>query len=87
MPRRQRLATTIPGLARAERSADVRRDLVLVTAFSTARVDRRRLLLRSPSVSSISAADAIAPIGFAMFFPANFGAEPCTGSNIDVRPG
>ena len=22
-----------------------------------------------------------------MFFPANFGADPCTGSNIDVRPG
>src|SRR5258708_1617601 len=29
--------------------------------------------LARPSVSIISAADAIAPIGFATFFPANFG--------------
>ena len=41
----------------------------------------------SPSVSSISAADRIAPIGFATFLPASGGAEPCTGSNIDVLPG
>ena len=35
----------------------------------------------------MSAADRIAPIGFATFFPASGGADPCTGSNIDVRPG
>ena len=40
-----------------------------------------------PSVSSISAADRIAPIGLATFFPASGGAEPCTGSNSDVRAG
>jgi hypothetical protein len=29
-----------------------------------------------PNASSINAADAIAPIGFARFLPANFGADP-----------
>ena len=29
----------------------------------------------------------MAPIGFATFLPASAGADPCTGSNIEVRPG
>src|SRR6478672_7600428 len=56
------------------------------TAASTA------LLIRSdswakPRCSSIMAAVEIAPMGLAMFFPAKGGAEPCTGSNIEVLPG
>ena len=56
------------------------------TAASTAASIRCASSVR-PSVSSISAADRIAPIGFATFFPASGGADPCTGSNSDVRPG
>ena len=51
------------------------------------RLDRGRLVPPAQAVSSISAADRIAPIGLATFCPASGGAEPCTGSNIDVRPG
>ncbi len=46
-----------------------------------------RASVTAPSVSSISADDRIAPIGLATFFPASGGAEPCTGSKSDVRPG
>jgi hypothetical protein len=56
------------------------------TALSTARSIAAASSGR-PSVSSIRAAERIAPIGFATFLPASGGAEPCTGSNIDVRPG
>ena len=43
----------------------------------------------SPRNSSISAADRIAAVGLALFWPAMSGADPCTGSNIDgpVRAG
>src|SRR6202034_60110 len=41
----------------------------------------------NPKYPSIMAAVRIAPNGFATFFPAIGGAEPCTGSNIDVSPG
>ena len=37
----------------------------------------------SPRCSSIWAPDQIAPIGFAIPWPAMSGADPCTGSNID----
>ena len=37
----------------------------------------------SPRCSSICAPDQIAPIGFAMPWPAMSGADPCTGSNIE----
>ena len=40
-----------------------------------------------PRCASIIAAVRIAPNGFAMFLPAIGGAEPCTGSNIEVFPG
>src|SRR5207245_5517431 len=40
----------------------------------------------SPRDSSMSAAERIAPIGLATSFPASGGADPCTGSNIEVRP-
>ena len=36
---------------------------------------------------NIKAADNTAPTGFALPVPTSGGAEPCTGSNIDVRPG
>ena len=57
-----------------------------IAALSTARSIRTASSFR-PSVSSMSAAERMAPIGLATFFPASGGAEPCTGSNIDVRPG
>src|SRR5580693_10156870 len=56
------------------------------TAASTA----ASILLASwlrPKWPSIMAAVRIAPKGLATFFPAIGGAEPCTGSNIDVFPG
>ena len=40
-----------------------------------------------PRYASIIAAVKIAPKGLAMFFPAIGGADPCTGSNIEVFPG
>ena len=40
-----------------------------------------------PRCSSIIAVVRIAPMGLAIFLPAKGGAEPCTGSNIEVRPG
>src|SRR5437660_1433290 len=40
-----------------------------------------------PKWASIIAAVKIAPIGLARFLPAMVGAEPCTGSNIEVFPG
>jgi len=46
---------------------------------------RSRRTMRSPRLvsrcSSIIAPDQICPMGFAIFFPAMSGAEPCTGSN------
>src|SRR5262249_56529821 len=56
------------------------------TAASTA-ASIVRASSRQPSVSSISAAERIEPIGFAMFLPAIGGADPCTGSKSDVLPG
>ena len=41
----------------------------------------------SRRVSRSSAADNTAPIGLAMFFLSSGGADPCTGSNSEVRPG
>src|SRR6266496_3489916 len=41
----------------------------------------------NPRWHSIIAALRIAPIGLATLFPDRGGAEPCTGSNIEVRPG
>ena len=69
----------------SERAADIRRALPVTTDLHR-RLDGRRFAVR-PRYSSISAADRIAPTGFATFFPAYGGADPCTGSNIDVRPG
>src|SRR5258708_16912914 len=42
---------------------------------------------KNPKCASIIALVRIAPKGFAKFFPAIGGAEPCTGSNIEVLPG
>src|SRR3954452_11896083 len=56
------------------------------TAASTALLIRSDSLAK-PKCSSIMAAVEIAPMGLAMFLPANGGAEPCTGSNIEVFPG
>src|SRR4029453_4576409 len=41
----------------------------------------------APLVSRRSAMDRQAPIGLATFFPASGGADPWTGSHIEVPPG
>ena len=56
------------------------------TAASTARSIAAASCVQ-PTVSSISAADRMAPIGLATFFPASGGADPWTGSKSEVRPG
>src|SRR5206468_2835920 len=60
--------------------------LPLLTASATARSIAAASAWR-PRCSSIIADDRIAPTGLATFRPASGGAEPCTGSNIEVRPG
>ncbi len=70
-----------------ERAADILRSFLLADGFEHGGFDLRRLHLAIPRCASIIAAVRIAPKGFAMFLPAIGGAEPCTGSNIEVLPG
>ena len=50
-------------------------------------IGREVAKLATPFDLRIIAAVKIAPNGFATFFPAIGGADPCTGSNIEVFPG
>ena len=77
----------LPGFPRPERAADVLRGFLLAHGFQHCGFDLLGFLRVNPRCASIIAAVRIAPNGFAMFFPAIGGAEPWTGSNIDVFPG
>src|SRR5215467_8663946 len=85
-PRETRSATHFP--ASIVPSVPPRSGVVLFsrTAASTADSILSAASL-NPRWFSIMAAVRIAPKGLAMFFPAMGGAEPCTGSNMDVFPG
>ena len=82
--RRCAIAAPTSRVPRAPPMSDV------VRSFSTAQRTAASMRCASavqPRCSSIRPAVRIAPIGFATFLPANFGAEPCTGSNRLRRPG
>ena len=74
-----------PHASRASRRYRSWSDLAAIDASTAASIALDSS--RAPSVSSISAVERIAPIGFATFFPASGGAEPWTGSNSEVLPG